>query len=93
MLIHWKYEPNITYDDYIMFHNVMNNHVDSYVYQPIALARREEIGTKYRFLCIAQPKDLFRPDSHLVIIEIYRSQKGSPYATRLKRISFDELFF
>lgn len=93
MPMDWKYEANLSYYDIIMFHNVMNSHCDSYIYIPIALAKREEIGIKYRYLCIAQPKSIYGPDSHLVIVEIYRSEMGVPYATRIKRIHFDELSF
>jgi hypothetical protein len=88
----WSYEPFIPYHDLLVFYNAMNRYDDSYQYRLIAMAKREETGMKYRFLCIASPKAIDSTVSHIANIEIYKPVNGMPYATRLHKISVDEHF-
>ncbi|MDF2537243.1 MAG: hypothetical protein K0S76_264 [Herbinix sp.] len=89
MLKNWVYEPLVSYYDSLLFYNSISRYKDPYSYKPIAIAKREEIGLKYRFLCVAVPKEATQPTSHFALIEIYKSEKGMPYITRLHRISSD----
>jgi hypothetical protein len=88
----WVYEPVITKYEALLFYNAMKKHKDHFIYNPIAIARREETGTKYRFLCIATPKTNPGPSSHFADIEIYKPNNGMPYATCLFRLDFDKMF-
>ena len=88
----WIYEPDITEYEASLFNYAMYEHKDYYYYCPIAIAKREEIGMKYRFLCIAKPWDALAYCSHLAEIEIYKPVAGMPYATCLYRICFDDIF-
>lgn len=88
----WVYEPVISNYEAILFYNVMKNHPDQFYYNPIALAKREEIGMKYRFFCIAVPKDTFTLPSHFADVGIYKPVAGKPYATCIYRLDFDQLF-
>ena len=87
----WVYDPVITYYDSLMFYNALKKHPDSYFYRPIAIARREETGIKYRFLCIAFPKDNPFNPAHFADIEIYKPLLGMPYATSLFKIDFEKM--
>ncbi|HWT76894.1 MAG TPA: hypothetical protein VN258_19510 [Mobilitalea sp.] len=88
----WIYEPEITYYEALLFYNAMQRHLDPYYYKPIAVAKREQSGMKYRFLCIAMPKYAPGPPSHFADIEIYKPIAGMPYASGLYRIDFDKMF-
>lgn len=88
----WAYEPIISHSEMIIFHNAMCQHKDIYYYHPIAVAKCFEIGTKYRFLCIAKTKSIPSIPSHFANIEIYQSERGMPYATRLAQTPFDGIF-
>ncbi|MDD3172426.1 MAG: hypothetical protein PHF63_01945 [Herbinix sp.] len=88
----WVYEPVISNYESLIFYNALQKHPDSFNYQPIAIAKREETGIKYRYLCIAMPKvNPFRP-SHFADIEIYKPEMGRPYATCIYKIDFDKMF-
>lgn len=89
MLQDWVYSAQISQFELLMFYNTINRRKDSCLYRPIAIAKREEIGLKYRFLCIAEPKFSPIPSSHFVHIEIYKPEKGMPYTTQLHKIQFD----
>jgi len=90
MLNRWIYEPLISQDDFLLFCNALSRHKDSYYYRPIAIAKCEEAGLKYRFLCIAEPNTFQGPPTHFANIEIYKPTQGMPYATRIHRICFDQ---
>ncbi len=85
----WVYEPIISPYDALLFYNAMKRHQDPFEYQPIAVARREEIGMKYRFLCIARYRQDPEQASLLVRIEIYKPTAGMPYATCIHRLPQD----
>lgn len=91
MQIGWTFEPLVSYYDVLLFYNAMKKHQDGYDYSPIAVAKREEYGLKYRFLCIAKPKLNPGFSSHFADIEIYKPRKGLPYATYLYRLDFNQL--
>lgn len=92
MYKNWIYEPTISDYDALLFHNALYRHRDNFTYHPIALAKREEHGIKYRFLCIAAPLPGNNGNSHFSDIEIYKPIKGMPYITCLYRIDFDKMF-
>ena len=85
----WVYEPTISPYVALLFYNAMLRHYDFFSYTPVAVAKREEIGTKYRYLCIAQARNAPDQDSLFACIEIYKPIAGMPYATRLHRMSQD----
>lgn len=85
----WVYDSNITHDEALIFYNALIRHNDPFYYYPIAVAKREETGTKYRFLCIARPKNVPAQSSHFVGIEIYKPILGMPYATCLHKLVLD----
>ena len=87
----WLYEPVISYYESLLFYNALFQYKDNFYYSPIAIAKREETGTKYRFLCIAKPKTYPGACSHLTTIEIYKPANGMPYTTKLSRIPFPQL--
>jgi hypothetical protein len=87
----WVYRPEITDYEKLLFYNAMGRHQDSFFYKPIALAKHEEAGLKYRFFCIAIPKAYPDYPSHFADIEVYKSVAGMPYATCLYRQDFDSL--
>lgn len=88
----WVYEPAISNYDSLIFYNALKKHSDFYYYKPIALAKREETGMKYRFLCIAIPRSTPCHPSHFAQIEVYKPQMGMPYVTINYRLEFDKLF-
>lgn len=88
----WVYEPVLTNYDALMFYNILSKHPDMYYYRPIAIAKREETGVKYRYLCIAFSKSNPYYPSHFADIEIYKPPRGIPYATSLYRMDFDKMF-
>jgi len=90
MLKEWVYEPLISQYELLLFYNAVSRHIDSNHYIPIAMAKREESGMKYRFLCIAEPNTYHGPPTHFANIEIYKSEQGMPYATRIHKIQFDQ---
>ncbi|MDF2904734.1 MAG: hypothetical protein K0R34_55 [Herbinix sp.] len=85
----WVYEPTISPYDALLFYNAMKRHYDPFCYTPVAVAKREEIGTKYRYLCIAHYRNALEQDSLFARIEIYKPIAGMPYATCLHRLSQD----
>jgi hypothetical protein len=92
MQFRWVYEPYLTNYEALLLYNALRNHPGAYYYKPIALAKREETGMKYRFLCISVPKDNPFCTSHFADIEIYKPPLGAPYATFLYHIEFDQMF-
>lgn len=88
----WIYEPFIPGNEALIFYNALQNHQDRYYYTPIAIAKREEIGIKYRFLCIANLKDTPYYPSHFADIEIYKPLYGMPYVSSLYKVTFDKIF-
>jgi hypothetical protein len=88
----WVYEPVITSYEALLLYNALQRHIDDYNYYPIAIARREEVGMKYRFLCIAKPKTSPGTSSHFADVEIYKPEGGMPYATCLYRLDFNKTF-
>lgn len=88
----WIYEPVISYYEALLFYNVMQKHQDEFYYTPIAKAKREETGMKYRFLCIAMLKSKPGLSSHFADIEIYKPISGMPYATNLFKVEFNNAF-
>lgn len=92
MPLRWVYEPFLTNYEALLLYNALKNHPDAYYYKPIACAKREETGMKYRYLCIAAPKDNPFITSHFADIEVYKPQLGAPYTTFLYRIDFDQMF-
>lgn len=88
----WIYEPIKSNYEVLLLYNALRRHPDSYSYKPIAIAKREETGTKYRYLCIATSKSNPFCASHFADIEIYKPQMGMPYATSLYRIEFVDMF-
>lgn len=83
--------PVISYYETLLFHNAMGKHKDTFIYYPIAIAKCYEIGTKYRYFCIAMTKTYPSLPSHFAVTEIYKSEYGMPYATRLLRIPFEDI--
>lgn len=88
----WAYHTMIDDYDIHLLYNAMRRHQDAYNYYPLAVAKREEIGSNYRFLCIAIPKANQEYASHLTVIGVYKPPAGIPYATCLYRQDFDQLF-
>ncbi len=88
----WVYEPWISGYEALLFHNAMQKHKASFQYNPIALAKHEEIGMKYRFLCIATPKNQMVPPAHFAIVELYKPINGMPYLSMILRANFDDMF-
>lgn len=82
----WVYEPIISRYELLLFNNALSRHRDLYYYIPVAIAKREETGMKYRFLCIAEPKTNYGAPAHFANIEIYKPEQGMPYATHIQRI-------
>lgn len=92
MPLRWTYEPQLTNFEALLLYNALHQLPDAFYYRPIAIAKREETGMKYRYLCIAIPKDNpFRP-SHFADIEVYKPILGEPYATFLYRMDFEQIF-
>lgn len=89
----WEYETMIDDYDLHILYSAMRKHQDAYNYYPIAVAKRTELGSNYRFLCIAIPVQNQDYVSHLAVIGVYKPPNGFPYATCLHRKDFDELFF
>lgn len=89
----WVYEPQISSYESLLFYNAIRCHKDRFCYTPIALAKREQTGMKYRYLCIACPFSSQGLFSHFTVIEIYKSLLGKPYITRLNRFNFNHLQF
>jgi len=87
----WNYEPVIGDYELLMLENALHKHQDDYQYQPIAIAKREETGIKYRFLCIAVPIANPLMPSHFADLEIYLPPTGMPYICSLYRIPFDSV--
>jgi hypothetical protein len=87
----WVYEPIITKDEILLLYNSLRNHSDSYLYRPIAIAKREEIGMKYRFLCIANPINYPNLPSHFADVGVYKPVLGMPYVTHLNRLEFEDI--
>lgn len=88
MQIEWVYEPVISYYEMLLFRNAIKNHSNYFYYIPIAIARREEAGRRYRFLCIAKAV-ASGLSTHFSDIEVYKPHFGKPYATCVNNIAFD----
>lgn len=88
----WIYEPVTSSYEALLFYNAIKKHSDSFYYKPVAVAKREQIGIKYRFFCIAAPKVTPYHPSHYAEIEIYKPDMGMPYATSLHKIAFHQIF-
>lgn len=88
----WVHESAIAAYEALLFYNALRTHKGDFYYSPIALAKREEVGMKYRYLCVAKPKDNASLSSHFAYIEIYKSPEGRPYVTCLHRLDLDQLF-
>jgi len=88
----WIYETMIDDRDLYILYYALRKHKDSYNYYPLAMAKRAEIGSNYRFLCIAVPKENHECASHLAVIGVYLPPAGKPYATCLYRKDFDQIF-
>jgi hypothetical protein len=87
----WNYEPAISDYELLLLQNALHKHHDEYQYHPIAIARREETGVRYRFFCIAVSISDTSLPSHFADIEIYKPPTGMPYISSLYRIQFDSL--
>ena len=85
----WIYEPMLYPYDALLFYNAMKRHYDPFCYTPVAVAKREETGIKYRFLCLAYDKNAPEQASLFASIEIYKPPSGIPYATHLHRLPQD----
>jgi hypothetical protein len=92
MPLRWEYETYLQNYEGLLLYNALRKHPDAYHYKPIAIAKREETGTKYHYLCVAVPKDNPFRSSHFADIEVYKPPLGAPYITLLKRIEFDYIF-
>lgn len=92
MNIKWIYEPTMSDYENLLFHNALNGHKDVFRYHPIALAKHEEYGMKYRFLCIASAQSDPVPYTCFADVEIYKPLKGKPYITSIFRLDFDQMF-
>lgn len=92
MPLRWTYEPYLTNYEALILHNALCQCPGAYIYKPIAVAKREETGMKYRYLCLAIPKDNpFRP-THFADIEVYKPMLGEPYTTFLYHMDFEQVF-
>jgi len=85
----WVFEQKILYYEALIFFNTIKGIMNSYLYDPIAIARHEQYGMKYHFLCIAKPMSSPQLISHFAVIEIFQPVSGIPYATKLLRIEID----
>lgn len=92
MQCRWNYETMITDCDLHILYTALHKHRDQYDYYPLSVAKRDEIGLNYRFLCIAIPKAKPEYASHLAEIGVYVPPAGKPYATCLYRRDFDQIF-
>lgn len=88
----WVYYPVIPPYEALLLCHVLKRRIDSFDYYPVAYAKREETGMKYRFICIAWPKPGMAQDSRFTGIEIYKPPTGMPYATCLHRLEFDHIW-
>lgn len=88
----WAYERLISDDDLHILYNALLPVEDSYIYYPLAVAKRSEVGLNYRFLCLAVPGKNQECASHLAVIGVYKPPYGVPYATCLYKKDFDQLF-
>jgi len=78
--------------DLQILYTALQKYKDQYNYYPLVVAKRDEIGSNYRFLCIAIPKANPEHVSHLAEIGVYAPPAGKPYATCLHRRDFDQIF-
>jgi hypothetical protein len=88
----WVYEPVTTKYEALLFYNALRKHPDSFCYRPIAIAKHDDTALKYRYLCIAIPKEKPFTPSHFADIEIYKPRMGMPYATCIYKMDFDKMF-
>ncbi len=89
MQLHWNYEPFISFDEFLLYHNAVSHRSDSINYHPVAVAKRHEIGIRYRYLCTVNPKDFPGGPSRFVIIEIYKPEQSMPYVTKFISLPSD----
>lgn len=92
MQCRWTYETMIDDYDLHILYNAVRKHKDAYHYYPLAVAKREGIGSNYRFLCIAIPKATPCYVSHLTVIGVYKPPAGRAYTTCFYRKDFDQIF-
>ena len=83
MQLHWIYDPVISFEELLLYHNAISYHSDSFYYHPVAVAKRHETGVRYRFLCIINPKGFPEGPTHFAITELYKPDQGMPYVTRV----------
>jgi hypothetical protein len=88
----WVYYPVIPPYEALLFYNALKRHIDSFDYYPVAYAKREEAGMRYRFVCIARPKSGLVQDTQFTGIEIYKPTTGMPYATCLHKLEFSHIW-
>lgn len=91
MYLDWVFEPYMTDYELLLFNNSINHCEKDYIYHPIAIAKRDEIGVKYRYLCIAKTSIYPHTSCKIMIIEVYKPPQGKPYVTRLFPIDFNSL--
>ncbi|MDF2540408.1 MAG: hypothetical protein K0S47_126 [Herbinix sp.] len=91
-MLDWNYQPFLSHYEMILFQSVIGQHRD-YLYYPVSVARRHEIGTKYRYLCIAKKNHTDSGYDTFANIEIYQPLRGKPYPTRIHRIDFDCFYY
>lgn len=89
----WIYHCEISNYEALLLYNALKRHKDTFCYHPIAVAKREETGMKYHFLCIAEPTSIHCGNTHFVDIELYKPMAGMPYITRMKKLNFEGLLY
>lgn len=86
----WVYEPVVPYYEMMLFQNAISQNRDAFCYFPVAMAKRCEVGMKYRYLCIVRQNTFPAKPTSFVIIEIYKSELGIPYITRRLRVTAED---
>jgi hypothetical protein len=86
----WIYEPVIPCYELLLFHNAMSQYRDACSFFPVAVAKRCEMGTKYRYLCLAKPEAVPDGPTKFVIIELYKPEMGAPYVTQRLCVSVED---
>ncbi len=88
----WIYEPVITDHEILLFYNALRRHQDNYHYHPIALAKREETGIKYRFFCIAAFQAAPDLPTQFADVEVYKPSNGAPYISGIYYLDYKQMF-
>ena len=89
MLSCWIYEPIMSTHEALLFYNALKQHESQFYYIPVAVARREEEGIRYRYHCIARSKLGPAACSHFTGIELYKPILGMPYITYIHNYEAD----